>query len=62
MVYDYHTEAEALADVREEVAVNGFANVAAWVLLRDEDPDGDTTVIAEGAALATYAQETVAAD
>jgi hypothetical protein len=51
LVNAWESETEALAEVRAWVDAYGPAPVQAWVLLRDDDPDRDLVVVAEGAAL-----------
>jgi hypothetical protein len=52
----WESEAEAFALVRSSVDEYGLDYVASWALLRDDDPESDLTLIAEGAALAELAR------
>lgn len=61
IVNAWESEAEALAEVRASVDAFGPAYVETWVLLRDDDPDSDLTLIAQGVALIERAQTTLPA-
>jgi len=63
LVTDGDTEEEVLAFVREMVEQYGPEVTQSWTLARDSNADKTAfRIIAVGAALAAYAQETVAAD
>ncbi|MGH2560336.1 MAG: hypothetical protein ACRDJH_14840 [Thermomicrobiales bacterium] len=58
----WDSEEEALAEVRATLQALGPEDVVAWGLLaEDDDPDGDITMIAEGAALIERAQAALTA-
>jgi hypothetical protein len=56
IVNTWESEAEALAEVRASVDAFGPSYVESWTLIRDDEPDSDLIVIAEGAALAARAR------
>lgn len=63
LVTDGDTEEEVLAFVREMMSHYGREVTQPWTLARDSNADAEAyRVIAEGAALAAYAEHTVAAD
>ena len=63
LVTDADTEEDVLAFVREMIEQYGPHVTQSWTLARDSNTDKAAfRIIAEGAALAAYAQETVAAD
>lgn len=63
LVTDGDTEEEVLTFVREMVEQYGAEVAQSWTLARDSNTDEAAfRVIASGAALAEYAQETVAAN
>jgi hypothetical protein len=56
LVGAWDSEAEALAVVRANLDAFGPAYLAPWVLLRDDDPERELVVVAEGAALVELAR------
>ncbi|HET8524996.1 MAG TPA: hypothetical protein VFL82_17315 [Thermomicrobiales bacterium] len=56
LINAWESEGEALAEVRAFLDAFGPPAVESWTLLRDDDPDQDLVVVAEGAALAARAR------
>ncbi len=59
IVDDFDTEEAALEAVRDAVARHGASYVASWFLAY-EDPKGDSTLVAAGAALIELANKMLA--